>query len=108
MTISKRARQMVSSVDSRKLRNNTQRVLVALLRAEGDWIPRSNVRVANATSRMRELRRPEYGGFDVQVATAAELGRPGGSRRTYYRLNPRTVTAERIASVLQTAITPER
>lgn len=105
MTISKRTRQMLSSVDSRRLRNNTQRVLVALLRAEGDWVPRSTVRVANATSRMRELRRPEYGSFDVQVATAAELGRPGGARRTYYRLNPRTITAERVATVLRDAIT---
>ena len=105
MTISKRARQMVSSVDSRKLRNNTQRVLVALLRAEGEWVPRSNVRVANATSRMRELRRPEYGGFDVQVATAAELGRTGGTRQTYYRINPRTITVDRVATVLRDAVT---
>lgn len=104
MTISKRTRQMVSSVDSRKLRNNTQRVLVALLRAEGDWVPRSNVRVANATSRMRELRRPEYGGFDVQVATAAELGRTGGARQTYYRINPRTITADRVVAVLRDAV----
>lgn len=104
MTISKKARQMVSSVDSRKLRNNTQRVFVALVKADGGWVARSTVRVANATSRMRELRRPEYGGFDVEVATATELGRPGGSRRTYYRLNPSTVTPERIATVFRTVI----
>lgn len=105
MTISKKTLKMVSSVDSTKIRNNTQRVLLALLKAEGDWVPRTSVRVANATSRMRELRRPEYGGFDVQVATAQELGRPGGTRRTYYRLNPRTVTTERVATVLRGAIT---
>jgi len=105
MTISKRTRQMVSSVDSRRIRNNTQRVLLALLRAEGEWVPRTTVRVANATSRMRELRRPEYGGFDVQVATASELGRPGGARRTYYRLNPRTITSDRIVTVLRDAVT---
>jgi hypothetical protein len=105
MTISKRTRQMVSSVDSRRIRNNTQRVLLALLRAEGDWVPRTSVRVRNATSRMRELRRSEYGGFDVQVATASELGRPGGSRRTYYRINPRTITADRVAVVMRDAVT---
>lgn len=104
MKISKRAQQMVSSIDSRKLRNNTQRVCVALLRAEGDWVPRTEVRVANATSRIRELRRPEYGAFDVQVATATELGRPGGVRRTYYRINPRTITADRVATVLRGAV----
>lgn len=103
MSLSKTVKELVSKVDSRKLRSNTQRVLVALLKADGQWVSRGSVRVRNATSRMRELRQEKFGGFDLQVAHASELGR-SGTNTTYYRLAPSTVTVDKVKKVLKDVI----
>jgi hypothetical protein len=99
MSLNKTVKDIVSSVDPRTLTSNTQRALLALLRADGSWVSRGSVRVSNATARMRELRRPEFGGFAVEVATAKELGKP--STTTYYRVNPSSVTPERVKRVFK-------
>lgn len=100
MRLNKRVQRLVDGVDSRSLRNNTQRVLVQMLRQDSEWVSRSSIRVPSATARLRDLRKEEFGGFTVECATASELERAGDSRRTFYRLDPRSVTVERVERVL--------
>lgn len=94
---SRTARDLARSVDTRQLRNNTQRVLRTLLAADGQWVSRSSLRVPSASSRVRDLRTSEFGSMRVECATARELGRKGDSRRTFYRLvNPSLQKAEQV------------
>jgi hypothetical protein len=101
--LSKEVRRFMDRIDSRRLTNNTQRALLALLRSEGEWVSRQSIRVRSATSRIRDLRTNEYGAFDVQCATATELKRPvrGVAQPTFYRLNPRSVTLSRLQRVFE-------
>ncbi len=88
---------MIDSVDLKTLRNNTQRVLVRLLRND-DWTSVAELRVENATSRIRDLRKEEFGGFDVEVARAGDVGRRGNRNTFVYRV--RNATRERVRRVL--------
>lgn len=95
-------KRMVKRVDRREL-NNTQRVLVSLLTANG-WVARTSLRVPNVSARLRDLRKDEFGGFEVECATPEQLGRENRSevtrKQTYYRLNPSSVNMERVRACL--------
>ena len=81
---------------NRKLTNNTQKVGYRLLSANGEWLPRSRLTdIPSGTSRARDLRKEEFGGFQVECKSSEALKRPG--RKTfYYRINPSKVTKEQI------------
>lgn len=100
--------QLISKINRRMLKNNTQRVLFSLLTSKEDWVSRSSLRVPSASARLRDLRKPEFGAFDVQCVSATELNRPsrsrGNHRPTFYRLNPRTVTVARVTAVFEGVI----
>lgn len=104
--------QVVKSIDRRKLRNNTQRALLSLLNAEGEWVARTSIRVPSVSARLRDLRKPEFGGFDVECVSASELNPGSVSRRnryqTFYRLNPRSVTVERLERIFEGVVTTVR
>ncbi len=102
MKLSKKIRTMVDSVNTKDL-SNTQKVLVTLLRSheEGDgWVSRKSLRVANAASRLRELRQSSGGSFEVEVKRADELGRKGDTRTFFYRLSPASINSARVSFAL--------
>lgn len=107
----KNVSQFLTRVNRRNLTNNTQRVLLRLLAADGEWVSAGQLRqvvrsnstsVDATTARVRDLRKAAFGGFDVQCASAAELNRDGGSRRFFYRLNISGLTTQQVARVLTT------
>lgn len=102
--ISNSVQKMIDLINPRMLRNNTQRVLFAMLRSEQEWISRTSFRVPSASSRLRDLRKEEFGSFDLKCARPRDLNRPVTARNrrsTFYKLNPRSVTRERILTVFE-------
>ncbi len=101
-------KNLVARIDRRKLTNNTQRTLLSLLTAKTEWVSRSSIRVNSVGARIRDLRKPEFGGFQVECASARELGRPvrktKGIRQTFYRLTPSSVTSAKVISVFEGVI----
>lgn len=108
MKDSKSVKQMLTKINRSKLRNNTQRVLLALLQNENEWVSRVSLRIPSATSRIRDLRMEEFGGFQVDCATPKELNKKVRSRSTrqptFYRVNPRSVTTNRLAKIFEGVI----
>jgi hypothetical protein len=103
-----RIERTVNRVNRRKLHNNTQRVLLSLLTANGGWVSRTALRVPSAASRIRDLRTEEFGGFEIECASATELERQVRTARTknqtYYRLKPNSVRVGRLLKVFEGAI----
>ena len=90
---------------NRKSLNNTQRVLMQLLNAEGEWVSRAAIRVPSVGSRLRDLRKAEFGSFQIRCATAQELGkRSTNTRATFYSIEPRSITRESVRQALRTAL----
>ena len=90
---------------NRKSMNNTQRVLMQLLNAEGEWVSRTSIRVPSVGSRLRDLRKAEFGSFDIRCATAQELSKRANVRATFYSIEPRTVTGTSVRQAFRTAMT---
>lgn len=111
MKLSKSVSTMVSSVSARDCVNNTQKALLALLRAadstsEG-FVSRASMRIPNVGARIRSLRTAEFGGFTVECARGDRNTQGGYS--TYYRLDPSSVTAEKVRMVFGDIVsTPRR
>ena len=83
-----------------KITNNTQRVGVRLLSANGEWIPRSRLtRIPSATARVRDLRKAEFGGFRVECKSSDDLAKKTSKRTFYYRINPNKVTQKQIKTL---------
>lgn len=94
----------VQNIPKNKLTNNTQRVGLRLLTANGEWIPRSRLtEVPSGTARIRDLRKNEFGGFQVECKSSDDLKRKTSQRTYYYRINPRKVTRKQIAALFQIA-----
>lgn len=83
----------------RNIKSNTQRAALALLKAKGTWVPRSKIKVASATSRIRDLRKKQYGSFKVECKSASELKRRTTGNMFYYRIEPDTVTEKQLDTV---------
>lgn len=102
--VSKQVQDVLRRVDRKQLRNNTQRVLLSLLTTDG-WVPRTVLRVPNAAARVRDLRKEEFGGFDVQCATPEDLMVEGRSdvtdKQTFYRLDRNSVTLSAVKTALK-------
>lgn len=98
--MNEKVRNIVDRIDRRKLKNNTQRVLLALLTSNEEWVSRTSIRVPSVSARLRDLRKERFGGFQVECQTAQELKRQAATRSsrrpTFYKLNPRTVTVQRV------------
>ncbi len=94
--------KFLTRVNTRDLTNNTQRVALKLLEANGSWIESSDLRraVPSATARVRDLRKSEFGSLAVECATAAELHKAGGKNTFFYRINPRKLTVKQVANLL--------
>lgn len=94
MKLSKTMQSIVDSVDPTRLNSNTQRVLLKFLSSNNEWVTADSLKIPNATSRIRDLRAAEFGAFDIECSTAGQLGRKGNSRKTYYRMNPKSVAGQ--------------
>lgn len=95
--------QMISN-HSNKLKNNTQRVGLRLLTADGEWLPRSSLtKIPSGTARARDLRKDEFGGFQVECKSSDDLNRKTGKRTFYYRINPNKVTRKQIEKLFRTS-----
>jgi len=86
--------QFISRFQRRELNSNVQKVLYTFLATEQEWLPLSKFRVANAGSRVRDLRKE---GFEVQCKTASELGKRGDI--FYYRLARTGLSVPRIREI---------
>lgn len=96
---------LINQVDRKNL-TNAQKALIRLLKAEGDWVARTQIQVPSAGARLRDLRKEQYGSFDVRCSSAQKLDRPRISRGqnsniiTYYRINLRTATVNKVKEIL--------
>lgn len=91
----------LKTVNRRAFTNNTQRALFKLLSANGAWVSRGelNRSVRSASSRVRDLRKAQFGRFTVQCESATTLKRGGDISTFYYRINPRTVNRKQLDAV---------
>lgn len=104
MKLSKSVSTMVQSISARDCSNNTQKALLALLKAASDeksegFISRSSMRIPNVGARIRSLRTKEFGEFNVECVRGEGNSRGGYS--TYYRLDPRSVTTDKVRMVFR-------
>jgi len=93
----------LKTLNHNKLTNNTQKVALKLLKAEGDWVSRNKLNnIPSAASRIRELRKDAFGNFTVECVRANVLGRNTANPNVfYYRINPSKVTAKQINKVFR-------
>lgn len=90
-----------NKIVSRNLSNNTQRIGLRLMRAEGDWVNRSELEriVPNATARVRDLRKQMFGGFEIECDNAINLDRKGDKNTFFYRINPTSINKNSISTL---------
>lgn len=90
----------IQNIKTRNLTNNTQRVGLRLLSADGAWIPRSRLtKIPSATARVRDLRKAEFGSFPVECKSSDELNKKVSKKTYYYRINPNKVTQKQISAL---------
>lgn len=91
----------LNKVNRRKFTNNNQKVLFKLLNANGGWIsgPELSRTVNCAGSRVRDLRKRQFGAFKVECEAAPALGKRGDGNSFFYRINPRTVNRKQVQTV---------
>ena len=94
-------RSTLNVVKRNSLTNNTQRVAYKLLSANGSWVSRSDLgRVsASAPARARDLRKPQFGQFEVECEPARALKRNAKRNSFLYRIHPGTVTKQQVETV---------
>lgn len=99
-------KNLLAKINRRKLRNNTQKALFALLTAKNEWVSLSSIRIPSVGARLRDLRKPQFGGFQVECTSASKLGKRTQNKRrpTYYRVNPSSVTLPKVAKVFEGVI----
>jgi hypothetical protein len=102
MKVKDNVKALLSRVDVRRCSNNTQRVLIQMLRGN-EWVSRDSLKVSSPSSRVRDLRTDRFGGFRIECQSARELGK--GNSGTYYRLDPKTVTIGRLNRIFEGVIT---
>lgn len=90
-----------NKVNRRSFTNNNQKVLFKLLNANGSWISGSELsRTVNfAGSRIRDLRKSQFGAFKVECKDAPALGKKGDGNSFFYRINPRTVKIRQVDTI---------
>ncbi len=97
------AKNIINEINTRRLTSNTQKAAHRLLSANGRWLSRADLSrtVKSAAARIRDLRKDEFGAFEVECRSAIELNKQGNYRSFYYRINPNSVTKSQIARVFR-------
>jgi len=93
----------VRGLNRRNFTNNTQRALYSLLTTDSTdgWVSRGSVRVSSTAARIRDLRKEEFGSFDVVCRSASSLGRSGSRSTFFYRLNRGNITLSQLRTVFE-------
>lgn len=109
--MNKSIQNVVKRVNKRTLANNTQRTLLAMLTATTEWVPRTSLRIPSVGARLRDLRKPQFGGFKVLCSTSpkgeVKTRKNVSNRETFYRLDPATITLSRVNKVFEGVITKD-
>lgn len=102
--MNKSVRNFVKKLNPRRFTNNTQRVLYSLLtrNSKDEWVSRSALRIPSASARLRDLRKPQFGGFDVRCASAKSLGLSGTG--FFYQIPQKSMTLNRLSTVFEGVI----
>jgi hypothetical protein len=88
-------KKYVQRLNTRNFTNNVQRVLFQLLVQDGEgWVSSRSFRVKSADSRLRDLRKPAYGAFNVICKREEET--------TKYRVAVRDLTVAKLRQVFRT------
>ena len=97
------SKKVMKGVNRRTLTSNTQKAAYRLLSANGKWLSRNDLSrtIKSAAARVRDLRKEEFGGFDVECCSANELNKQGDHRSFYYRISPGTVTRGQVTKVFK-------
>lgn len=102
--MNKQVQTLIKKVDRSRCSNNTQRALLALLTAKTEWVALNTVRVPSAAARIRDLRKSDFGSFKVEVRRGTEMPTKTSANRTFYRIDPASVTVQRVRRVLEGVI----
>lgn len=102
-------KKIVKQINKRKLTNNTQRTLFALLTSKNEWVARTALRIPSVGARIRDLRKPQFGSFAVSCVSAKGLERRprksvSTNRQTFYRLDQNSVTVNKVVKVFKGVI----
>lgn len=110
-TLSRAGESMVARLKREQLRNNVQKVLLTLLMTstKDGWVARTAFRIPSVGSRLRDLRKMEFGGFAVECQRASALRQTGRrvkpsvvtTQQTYYRISPTSVTVAALKQALK-------
>jgi hypothetical protein len=94
----------VKNIKRSQIKTNTQRVAHRLLTADGEWVSRSRLdTIPSVAARIRDLRKDQFGAFQVECKTNTALGRKTktGERVYYYRIDPTSVTEVQVKKVFK-------
>lgn len=100
----KEIREFVTSLDRKSFTNNVQRVMHTLLLASisgKEWISTKSFRTRSAAARLRDLRKEEYGGFDVRCKQASEIERNGSQYTYFYSVGASGLTLTKLRKLFQ-------
>ncbi len=95
--------KLLTGINNRKFTNNTQKVAYRLLQANGEWVSSRELArtVTSVGSRVRDLRKEEFGSFTVECVSAQELNRNAKPGTFYYRIVPSRVTRSQVVTVFR-------
>lgn len=93
----------LKTINRRKLTNNTQKVAFRLLNANGSWVSRRELEktISSASARIRDLRKEQFGGFNVECASAPSLKKKGVRGTFFYRIEPSQVKKIQISKIFR-------
>jgi len=89
----------LNDLNPRRFTNNTQKALYKLLTSSDGWVKLSELRVPSPASRIRDLRKEKFGGFEINCRSAAELDKRGDQHTFYYKINQRNLTVGKVRRV---------
>lgn len=94
---------IVKNIKRKTLTNNTQKVALKLLKANGKWIARNQLeQIPSAAARIRDLRKKQFGQFEVECKSANSLNRRNAQRGMfYYRIEPDSVTETKLKNIFK-------
>ncbi len=74
-----------------------------MLAAAGEWVPRSQLtKVPSATARVRDLRKEQFGSFQVECKSSDELKKKTSKKTFYYRINASRITKKQLEKLFPT------
>lgn len=97
----KSVRNFVENINKRSFTNNVQKVLYQLLTADtnGGWMRLDRTNIPSSEARARDLRKSQYGEFNVFCRRSTDLSLGRDSKTHYYRIGHRNLTISKLKTV---------